>query len=119
VQSQFPRALEILLVIVLLFAIDHFASNPDFALKGVELAATTAIIFGYSIYRTRGVQRPARFWWTWSVFLFLHLAIYSRLFLNTPGWHRGQRVYVFLAGALLFAVLSTTLPARGISKKPN
>jgi hypothetical protein len=119
-QSPLGKAIEILVVFVLVFAIASFAPNPDFVMNGVELAAITAFIFGYSIYSTRGVRRPARFWWTWSVFLLLHLALCIQLLLSTGRWHRGQFLYLYLAEfAFILTVLTSVLPARDTSKRPD
>ena len=69
---------------IFIFAV--YFPGRDFPLKWLGLAAATALIFGYSLYWTRTIPKPARFWFYWTGFLVLHLALFVPLLLAVHRW---------------------------------
>jgi hypothetical protein len=75
-----------LAVVAGIFVLAIYFPGRDFPLKWLGLAATTAIIFGYSLYWTRTIPRPAIFWFYWTGFMVLHLALFVPLLIAVHQW---------------------------------
>jgi hypothetical protein len=88
----------------------EYFPNGDFPAKWLALAASTASIFGYSLYWTRSVPKSARFWFYWSGFLLLHLIVLVPLLIAIGHWPLMLFVFTTMAEfLLLYPVLTKTL----------
>jgi hypothetical protein len=88
----------------------EYFPNEDFPAKWLGLAASTTIVFGYSLYWTRSITKSARFWSYWSGFLLLHLIVLVTLLNSIERWPLVWFVFTTIAEFLcVFPILSKTL----------
>ena len=88
----------------------EYFPNGDFPAKWLGLAASTAIIFGYSLYWTRSIPKSPRFWFYWSGFLLLHLIVLVPLLIAIGRWPLVWFVFTTMVEFLFFyPILAKTL----------
>lgn len=76
----------------------------------IGLISSAAIIFGYSISWTRGVRRPARFWWLWASLLLLHFVLFVPVLIYFDRWPLIFFLYSSMAEfAFIFPILTRSL----------
>lgn len=99
-----------LAIVASIFLYAEYFPEGDFPAKWLGLAASTAIIFGYSLYWTRSIPKSARFWFYWSGFLLLHLIVLVPLLVAIARWPLVWFVFTTMAEFLLiYPILTKTL----------
>jgi hypothetical protein len=106
-------AIEVAIGLVIVAGIVLYAEyfpKGDFPAKWFALVASTASIFGYSLYWTRSVRKSPRFWFYWSSFLVLHLIVLVPLLIAIGHWPLTVFVFTTMAEFLIiYPVLTKTL----------